>query len=89
MSDQELSSDDSVGSMESQILETTTKINAVVPVCRNQFVSADGTTWTYQISIIDYLQRFNMNKKMEVAAKVLFKRADPKKLSATEPNFYS
>ena len=30
-----------------------------------------------------------MNKKMEVAAKVLFKRADPKKLSATEPNFYS
>ena len=25
---------------------------------------------------------------MEVAAKVMFKRADPKKLSANEPNFY-
>lgn len=29
-----------------------------------------------------------MNKRMEVAAKVLFKRADPKKLSAIEPDFY-
>lgn len=25
---------------------------------------------------------------MEVAAKILFKRADPKKLSANEPDFY-
>ena len=54
---------------------------------RNLFYSKDEK-WCYQISIIDYLQPFDASKKMEVAAKVFFKRADPKKLSANEPNFY-
>jgi hypothetical protein len=36
----------------------------------------------YQISIIDYLQTFDSGKKKEVLAKKIFKRADPKKLSA-------
>jgi hypothetical protein len=35
------------------------------------------------------LQAFDIGKKMEVLAKRIFKNADPKKLSAVEPNFYA
>ena len=71
VSNPELSDEDSEDIIESQLLDDDSILIdtvTVIPKCRNQFVSADGTTWTYQVSIIDYLQRFNMNKKMEVAA---------------------
>ena len=44
--------------------------------------------WCYQISIIDYLCKFEFNKKAEAWAKRVFKKADRKKLSAVEPVFY-
>ena len=52
-----------------------------------EIYSRDGK-WCYQISIIDYLQTFDSGKKQEVLAKKLFKRADPKKLSAVPPDPY-
>ena len=35
------------------------------------------------------MQAFDRGKKMEVIAKRVFKNADPKKLSAVEPDFYA
>ena len=51
------------------------------------FYSTDGK-WCYQLSIIDYLQTFDLGKKQEVLAKRLFKHADPQKLSAVPPDPY-
>jgi len=51
------------------------------------FFSPDGK-WAYQISIIDYLQTFDFGKQQEVWAKMIFKKADPKKLSATPSEPY-
>lgn len=49
---------------------------------------SDDGKFTYQIGIIDYLQTFDSGKKREVIAKKLFKRADPKKLSAVSEEPY-
>ena len=51
------------------------------------YFSTDGK-WCYQLSVIDYLQTFDQGKKNEVAAKRLFKNADPRKLSAVPSTPY-
>ena len=42
----------------------------------------------YHISLIDYLQEWNLNKKMERYAKIFLRNADPNGLSAIEPVAY-
>ena len=42
----------------------------------------------YHISLIDYLQEWNFNKKCERYAKIYFRSADPDGLSAIEPVAY-
>ena len=42
----------------------------------------------YHIGIIDYLQEWNLNKKIEQLLKVTFRGAKKKLLSAVEPSFY-
>lgn len=54
---------------------------------RHRFTSSDGTL-TYHISIIDFLQLWNLNKKSEQFAKTTFLRAEKAKLSAIEPQAY-
>ena len=54
---------------------------------RHRFTSPDEMS-TYHISIIDFLQLWNCNKKSEQWLKTNFLRADKKKLSAVEPKFY-
>ena len=54
---------------------------------RHRFTSCDKMQ-TYHISIIDFLQLWNCNKKSEQFAKTMILRADKKKLSAVEPDFY-
>lgn len=54
---------------------------------RHRFISPDGMQ-TYHVSIIDFLQLWNCNKRSEQFAKTKFLRADKKKLSAVEPKFY-
>ncbi|KAL9652835.1 hypothetical protein ABK040_010867 [Willaertia magna] len=41
------------------------------------------------ISIIDILQEFNLNKKLETFIKTKFLRKDPKGISSVEPQFYA
>ena len=55
---------------------------------RHMFLSSCGT-WIYHISIIDYLQKWNLNKRQEAFAKKWFLGKSPKKISAVEPNFYA
>ena len=55
---------------------------------RHMFLSSCGK-WIYHISIIDYLQKWNATKRQESFAKKWFLGKDPKKISATEPNFYA
>ena len=43
----------------------------------------------FHFGIIDYLQKWDFNKKTEQRLKVWFKGADPKRLSAVPPKFYS
>jgi hypothetical protein len=54
---------------------------------RHQFQSPD-LKYTYHISLIDYLQEWNLNKKAERFAKTKFLQKDWKQLSATPPKFY-
>lgn len=54
---------------------------------RHRFTSADCMQ-TYHVSIIDFLQLWNCKKRAEQLAKVTIMRADKKKLSAVEPEFY-
>ena len=42
----------------------------------------------FHLSIIDYLQEWNLNKKLERYAKIYFKNADPSGLSAIAPAEY-
>ena len=42
----------------------------------------------YHIGIIDYLQEWNFNKKVEQFLKTKFKGAKKRNLSAVEPIFY-
>jgi hypothetical protein len=44
--------------------------------------------YLYHISIIDYLQKYNISKKAEKAVKVLFKGANPADLSSTNVDNY-
>ena len=46
-------------------------------------------TRTYHISIIDYLQEWNLNKKAERFVKTQWLRKDPDWISAVEPNLYA
>lgn len=55
---------------------------------RHQFLSSDGQ-FIYHISIIDYLQVWNMNKKMESFAKKWFLGKDGQKISAVPPGKYA
>ena len=43
----------------------------------------------FHISIIDYLQEWNLSKKSERLAKTLLMNKDGDKLSAIEPNAYA
>jgi len=54
---------------------------------RHRFHRSDENQ-TYHISVIDYLQAWNTNKKMEQFLKVNFRRANKAKLSAIEPVGY-
>ena len=54
---------------------------------RNIWMSIDGTH-CYHISIIDYLQEWDIVKKTEIQLKRTFKGEDPKKLSAAHPIYY-
>jgi len=54
---------------------------------RHQFLSSDGRH-IYHISIIDYLQVWNTNKKCEHFAKKWFLNKNSKMISAVEPNWY-
>jgi len=54
---------------------------------RHRFNSPDNM-WTYHISVIDYLQQWNMNKKSERFLKTTFLGAKGEELSASEPIFY-
>lgn len=49
-------------------------------------VQAGG--YTVHVAVIDYLQKWNLNKKTEQAAKVLLQRADVRGLSCIEPFGY-
>ena len=51
---------------------------------RHRFMSTDGLQ-TYHLSIIDFLQLWNCNKKSEQFAKVRILRANKAQLSAVEP----
>lgn len=53
----------------------------------NLFISHDKK-WCYQIGVIDYLQTFNFQKKVEVWYKKYLKNRDPKKVSVSNSNFY-
>ena len=54
---------------------------------RHRFISPDGFE-TYHLSIIDYLQLWNFNKKAEQFAKTKFLSKKLEELSAVEPIFY-
>ena len=54
---------------------------------RHRFVSPDGFE-TYHISIIDYLQLWNLNKKAERFLKTKFLKKNGDDLSAVEPIYY-
>ena len=52
------------------------------------FLSHCGT-WIYHVSIIDYLQKWNFDKKSEAFAKKWFLGKDAKGISAVPPEFYA
>lgn len=54
---------------------------------RNVFISEDRTM-IYHIGIIDYLQEWNMTKKLERSYKVHIQRRSRTEISAVEPTFY-
>jgi hypothetical protein len=54
---------------------------------RHRFLSPDNV-YTYHISVIDYLQQWNLNKKGERFAKTKFLGKKGDELSACEPNYY-
>jgi len=54
---------------------------------RHKFESKCGR-YIYHISIIDYLQDFNLDKKSEAFLKTTFKRQDGKQISAVHPEYY-
>jgi len=54
---------------------------------RHRFTSPEGHE-TYHVSIIDYLQLWNCNKRSEQFVKTKLLRANKQQLSAVEPNFY-
>ena len=54
---------------------------------RHRFASPDGMQ-TYHVSIIDFLQLWNCNKKSEQFIKTKFLSANKAVLSAVEPEFY-
>ncbi len=54
---------------------------------RHKFVSTDSME-TYHISVIDYLQLWNLNKKTERFLKTVFLGKKGDELSAVEPVFY-
>jgi 1-phosphatidylinositol-4-phosphate 5-kinase len=43
----------------------------------------------YHVALIDYLQEWNLNKKMERLLKTVVLQKDGKKLSAIEPSQYA
>jgi hypothetical protein len=55
---------------------------------RHQFISADGL-WIYHVSIIDYLQMWDLNKKAEHFCKTYFLGKNKKNISAVEPSKYA
>ena len=55
---------------------------------RHMFMSQDGN-YIYHVSIIDYMQLWNLNKKSEQFTKKWFLGKDGKGISAVEPGFYS
>lgn len=52
------------------------------------FLSKNGK-WIYHISIIDYLQQWNFDKKSEAFAKKWFLGKNAKGISAVPPDFYA
>jgi len=54
---------------------------------RYELESEDGRV-KYHVALIDYLQEWNLNKKLERYAKIYFKNADPSGLSAIAPAEY-
>ena len=55
---------------------------------RHVFLSANGE-WIYHVSIIDYLQSWNFEKKGEAFAKTWLLGKKSKGISAVEPEFYA
>ena len=54
----------------------------------NFFVSRDGTEY-YHIGIIDYLQKFDMNKKVENYVKTIRNKRKASLISCVDPKTYS
>jgi hypothetical protein len=55
---------------------------------RHQFISADGR-YIYHVSIIDYLQLWDLNKKAEHVCKTWFLGKSKQGLSAVDPHKYA
>ena len=55
---------------------------------RHMFLSANGQ-WVYHVSIIDYLQQWNFEKKSEAFAKKWFLGKNSKGISAVPPEPYA
>jgi len=56
---------------------------------RHQFISECGK-WIYHLSVIDYLQDFNLDKKLESFIKITRANKENKKLiSASHPDLYA
>ena len=54
---------------------------------RHMYMSRDGD-YIYHVSIIDYMQLWNFDKKSEQFAKKWFLGKDGKQISAVEPKYY-
>ena len=52
-------------------------------------ISNKDETYSLHLSIIDYLQKWNLNKKVERFSKTVFLNKNGDKLSAIEPNRYA
>ena len=55
---------------------------------RHMFLSSDGQ-WVYHVSLIDYLQQWNFEKKSEAFAKKWFLGKNSKGISAVPPEPYA
>jgi hypothetical protein len=55
---------------------------------RHMFMSKCGQ-YIYHVSIIDYMQLWNFDKKSEVFAKTWLLGKDKKQISAVEPHYYA